>query len=337
MNRIIKVDSNVSKDRIRIELFLSDVCNYKCWYCFPGSNDNTHPWPKLDLIVKNLSHVIEYYKTHLNKKSIYLHIIGGEPSLWRDIGEFIKIFKEKYKCIISISTNGSRTLRWWEEYGHYFDQVMISCHHQFVKVPHVIDIANTLYKKNVNLVAMVLMDPNEWDKCISIIEALKTSKYPWPISPVEVNHENSHYTKEHREFIEKNLTIRNTSFWYWLRSNKISWPKPTITFNDGTKKRVTLNWLSLNEQNRFFGWDCNLGIDTFYIHKSGQLQGACGQALYNLDFKYNIFDEDFTEKFHPNITSVTCQQFNCGCQPETNARKTFKKVEFKKVIPLVQL
>ena len=115
--KIIKIDSNVSKDRLRIELFLSNVCNYKCWYCFPGSNTGTHPWPDLDLIKENLSHVIEYYKTNLNKKQIYLHIIGGEPTLWKNFGEFVKFFKETHNCLISISTNGSRTLRWWNKYG----------------------------------------------------------------------------------------------------------------------------------------------------------------------------------------------------------------------------
>ena len=319
--KIIKIDSNVSKDRLRIELFLSNVCNYKCWYCFPASNTGTHPWPDLDLIKENLSHVIEYYKTNLNKKQIYLHIIGGEPTLWKNFGEFVKFFKETHNCLISISTNGSRTLRWWNEYGHYIDQVMLSCHHEYVDTAHTIEVASILYKKRIDLVALVLMDPSAWDKCVEIIQQLETSKYKWPIAAMEVHHETLKYTEDQKEFL-KNYKSPRSNLWYKIRSSKITHPLPTVTFEDGSKKQVDQNYLSLNNFNKFYGWECNLGIDTLYIEKSGYMQGACGQPLYNLDFKYNIFDTDFKEKFSPAIVPVICKKTgSCGCQPETNARK----------------
>jgi organic radical activating enzyme len=324
MKKVIKIESNVSKDRLRIELYLSNLCNYKCWYCFPDSNTGTHLWPELDLLKKNLSHVIEYYKSNLKKKQIYLHIIGGEPTLWKNFGEFVKFFKEEYNCLISISTNASRTLRWWNEYGHFVDQVMISCHHQYADVSHILEVANILYKKRIDLVAMVLMDPKEWDKCIAILKQLETSKTKWPIAAMEVHHKTLHYTTEQKEFL-KNYKSPKSDLWYKLRSVKIVHPRPTIIYEDNTKQQVDQNYLSLHNLNRFYGWQCNLGVDTLYIEKSGVMQGACGQSLYNLDFKYNIFDEDFTEKFSPTIVPVICQKHNtCGCQPETNVRKQIK-------------
>lgn len=319
--KIIKIESNVSKDRLRIELFLSDVCNYKCWYCFPGSNIGTHPWPSLDLLKENLSYLIDYYKKNLNKKQIYLHIIGGEPTLWKNFGEFVKFFKETHGCLISISTNGSRTLRWWNEYGHYVDQVMLSCHHQYVDTDHTKNVANILYKKRIDLVALVLMDPLEWDKCLGILDRLKDNQYKWPIAAMEVYHETLKYTQEQKEFL-KNYKSPKSNLWYKLRSLKIVHSLPTITFEDGSKTTVDANYLSLTNQNVFFGWDCNLGIDTFYISKNGSMQGACGQPLYNLDFRYNIFDIDFKEKFSPNIVPQRCGKTTaCACQPEMNARK----------------
>ena len=51
---IIKIDSNIDTDILRIELFFSNLCNYKCWYCFPGCNEGTHKWPDLELVTKNL-------------------------------------------------------------------------------------------------------------------------------------------------------------------------------------------------------------------------------------------------------------------------------------------
>ena len=321
MNRIIKVESNIPTGRLRIELFLSDVCNYKCWYCFPGSNTGTQPWPTLEKIKENLGHVLEYYKTHLNKKQFYLHIIGGEPTLWKNFGEFIQYFKENYDCLISISSNGSRTVRWWNEYGHSLDQVMLSCQHQYVDTDHIREVANVLYKKRVDLIALVLMDPKEWDKCIGIIRRLEENTYKWPIAAMEVHHESLQYTDEQKEFLA-NYVCPRTNLWYKWRSTKIVHPLPTITFEDGTKKTVEANYLSLTNQNYFFSWRCNVGIDTLYIEKTGFMQGACGQPLYDLDFKYNIFDEDFKEKFTPNLIPTMCRKTAaCTCQPEINARK----------------
>ena len=104
-----------------------------------------------------------------------------------------------------------------------------------------------------------------------------------------------------------------------------------MIFENKSKSKVSNNWLSINKLNNFYGWKCNLGIDTFYINKDGLMQGACGQNLYDLNFKFNIFDDNFRENFHPEIKSTTCHKNElCQCQPEYNCCK-------EKVIPLVQV
>ena len=52
--KIIEVKQRWPKDVLRIEIMLGNTCNYKCWYCFPGSNEGTHGWPEYDQFVKNL-------------------------------------------------------------------------------------------------------------------------------------------------------------------------------------------------------------------------------------------------------------------------------------------
>jgi organic radical activating enzyme len=320
MNEIIRIDSNVPHDVLRIELFLSNVCNYKCWYCFPGSNEGTHKWPDLEPLTENLSFLLNYYKNNKNKTKFLLHIIGGEPTVWPNIESFIQYFKENFSVLVSISTNGSRTLRWWNDNAHLFDHVMISCHHQYIKSDHVISVADLLYKKNVNLTAMVLMDSREWNKCLGIIEQLKRSKYRWPITVLEVFHETITYTADQKNFISKSLK-RMPNLFYWFRSKKIPNVKPTITYNNFKKTNVSNNWLSLNNLNKFKDWKCNIGIDTLYIDKVGNLQGACGENLYDLNYKHNILDKNFVEKFNPTILPTTCHKEFCYCQPEINTTK----------------
>jgi len=329
-NSIIKINSNINTSVLRIELCLSNICNYACWYCFPGCNEGTHPWPKYKTFIDNFNHLINYYKTHQNKKTIYVHIIGGEPTLWREFGDFVKYLKEQLNCIVSISTNGSRTLRWWEEYGHYVDSVVLSCHYERIDVDHVKAVGDILYKKGVNVTALVLMDPKNWDTCVSIVERLKTSKKRWFILTSEIYHHSIKYTEEQKKYLSR-ACKRIANLWFYFRYHRHPSANPTVIFENKSKSKVSNNWLSINKLNNFYGWECNLGVDTFYIEKNGLMQGACGEPLYGLNYKFNIYDEDFKLKFHPEIKPTICRKNDfCQCQPEYNCRK-------QKTIPLVQV
>lgn len=318
--KIVKIESNLPDDLLRIELVLSDVCNYTCWYCFPGSNAAEVPWPKLSDIVDSLSHIIEHYRDHAGKKRFQFHITGGEPTVWKDFGKFAKYFKAKYNCLISLASNGSRTVRWWKEYGHYFDHVILSCHHERVNAAHICEVGDILYKKGVWVNAIVLMDPNAWAKCLTIVNELKRSKKRWAITAVEVFHNTITYTAEQLKYISKSNKRYPNIFYYFFKKKTI-YKEATVYFDNGTKKKVPHNWIALNKHNHFKGWDCNIGVDTFFVSKQGNLQGACGEHLYGLGYKFNIYDKDFKEKFKPIVTSTTCHQSICPCIPEINATK----------------
>lgn len=330
----VRVESNKPENLLRIELFLSNLCNYKCWYCFPGSNEGTHKWPDVELVCKNLSHLLDYYKTNLNKTKFQIHVIGGEPTLWSKFGIFVKYFKENYDCIITIASNGSRTIRWWEEYGHNFDEVLLSCHHEQVDTDHYINVANALYKKNVWTTAAVLMDPFAWDKCVALVETLKKASKGWSITTIEVYHPTITYTADQKKYLMKNLK-KLPNIFYYLKNKKLNHSKPTVHFEDGSKKKVGPSWISVNGLNKFYGWKCNVGIDTLYINKTGEVSGACAVNLYDLDFKYNLFDIEFATRFQPTLIPTTCNQMTCNCQPEINCRK--EKQSNQQVIPIMRI
>jgi organic radical activating enzyme len=326
---IIKIDSNIDEDILRIELFFSNLCNYKCWYCFPGCNEGTHKWPDLELVTKNLSTLLDYYKKNLDKKIFLLHIIGGEPTLWKDLGKFIKHFKEEYGCIISTSSNGSRTLRWWHEFGQYFDHVILSAHHEKADAGHLAQVADILYNKDVWVNVTVLMDPTQWNKCLGIIQDLKKSKKRWPITAMAVDHQSLNYTKDQKKFF-KNSLKRIPWPWYYLKCKRLPHVPPVVYYSDGKTKKVPHNWLKLNGLNKFKDWECNIGIDTLFIDKDGLIRGGCGTELYNLNYHYNMFETDFEEKFKPDLKPTICKFNSCPCIPEANARKN-------KIIPIVSV
>ena len=161
---------------------------------------------------------------------------------------------------------------------------------------------------------MVLMDPNAWDKCLELIETCKTSKHPWFISAMEVMHETINYTDEQRAFVAK-PTKRRPSIWHIWKNRKHLKDNPVVVFEDGSKKRVNRNWIVLNKQNDFYGWRCNIGVDSMMIDPAGIITGACRTRLFD---NYNIYDKDFVEKFDPEIKPKICDKTNtCMCQPES--------------------
>lgn len=308
---------------------VSNVCNYKCSYCFDGCNDGSNrfkeDWIKVS---DNLIHLLDYYKEHSSKKKFEISLLGGEPTLWKHLPDFCSKLKSQHNVSIMIISNGSRTLDWWKQNIKNFDQVILSFHIQESDIDHFISVADILYENNVVVTGLVMMDPDHWDDCITAIDRLKTSKYQWAINLQSLENNSKRtieYTKEQSEFIKVNSLVRKGHWFYLLKNIFKAYyyqKEPIATFNNGTSKKLQSNEIILNDWNHFKGWDCNIGIDRLFIDVNGRLSGTCGQLLFDEKYHYNLYDINFKENFKPVIKSVVCQQSNCLCVTEVNLTKT---------------
>jgi MoaA/NifB/PqqE/SkfB family radical SAM enzyme len=331
---IVEVQQNWKKDTVRIELTLSNICNYKCWYCFPGCNEGTFKWPEFDTYVKNLSYLLDYYLEHTDKKKFDFHVLGGEATHWKRFFDLIEYFKTRYNCIFTLTTNGSKSIQWWEKAAPYLDYVSISVHHEYCKPEHIKNVADFLYEKNVIVAALMLMDPFEWDKCMNVIEDLKTSKHKWSIRYVElIIQESVKYTEEQKKILST-LRARRANIWWFLKNNKSYRSKVKVFDTTGKRHKVSDEKIILERMNQFNGWECNLGVDWIAIKMDGTVSGICGNGLFDKIEKFNINDPDFTEKFKPNIVPTTCQQHECWCMFEANMSKRKVSDNTKKIIPI---
>ncbi len=305
---------------LTIEYMLGNLCNYRCSYCFPGSHEGDHPWPDTDLVIENISHLFDTYK-RIGKDKFELYLIGGEPTLWKDLVRLCEYLKKKYDVVIRLSTNGYRKVEWWNDHGHLFDAVEISVHHEFADCDHIINVCDALYNNKINLVANVLMDPNHFDKCRTILEKLKHSKRRWPIVAKWVHLTNGTvtYTDKQKKYLTKPLKRFPNLFWWFGLSYKDRYV--TWVVENGIKKRVPDNYFIVNGKNKFQGWLCNLGLDHLNIHKAGRISGNCGQLLFDQNNFYNFYDLDFKNKFKPKIAPTICEQKSCDCGFETNISK----------------
>jgi MoaA/NifB/PqqE/SkfB family radical SAM enzyme len=332
--QIKEVKQNWPSDTVRIDLTISNICNHKCWYCFPGFNDGSVKWPDFDLFVKNLSHLLDHYLKTTNKKKFDFHIMGGEVTHWKHFFDLIVFFKERYDCIFTLTTNASKELAWWDKASAYLDYVTISTHHEFADTIHIRNVADLLYEKNVVVNTVVLMDPFAWDKCMGIIDIYKKSRHRWSIRYLEIIEQPTvSYTLEQVSVLKK-LRARGANWWWFFKNNKSYRSNVRVVDANNKTHSVSDEKVILERMNSFKGWQCNLGVDWIAVKMDGTVSGICGNGLFANSATFNIYNENFVEVFQPTIEPTICQQLNCWCMFEANSTKKQISNTHNKVIPI---
>lgn len=329
----IKIVTTQPKNLLEIRWAVSNFCNFTCDYCYPDANSGTKRGPRdLETPLKNFMHLFREYKKKLNIERFNFIITGGEPTLWPEFGEFIKKLHEKHDVIFTVMSNGSRTLRWWEEYGYLIDDAVLSFHLKEGDIQHHCNVANTLIKHNKRVTVMVLMDPKYWDKAIEAVTYFKENLHEnvfLEVKPlVDHNSLSVTYTKEQREYLMGQTKKEVPTPQWWsvnlnsLINGDMRVTNSIATMDDGTELRARTSTYVNKGYTNFYGWTCNIGLETLYIDWGGGLMGSCTQKLFGLDDYLNIYDTEFTEKAKINFVPVKCEQTRCVCQPDTHVTKS---------------
>jgi MoaA/NifB/PqqE/SkfB family radical SAM enzyme len=334
MQNIIEIKQNWPADYFKIDLYVGNICNFQCWYCWPGCHEGDIKWPDFDLLVKNLSHLLDYYLEHTDKKKFQISMLGGEVTHWHRFVDFIKYFKENYDCVFSMHTNASKKLAWWKTAAPHLDLVSISHHDAFSKKEHNREVADYLYSKNIIVNIQVMMDPTRWDSCIDAVDYYKNSKYKWTIRHAEILHATINYTASQLAILQM-LRPRSQSPWFYLRNNKTPSSKVVVIDSAGKKSKIADHIIVLERLNNFKGWECDVGVDWINIKADGTISGICGNSLYDQSAIYNIYDNCFNETFQPTITPTVCRTDCCWCTFETNMPK--RKLDTSNVTKIIPI
>ena len=65
--KLVRIENNWDERALAIDLSIGNVCNYKCWYCFPGSNEGNHKFPDYEIFKNNITHLLNYYKDYFDQ------------------------------------------------------------------------------------------------------------------------------------------------------------------------------------------------------------------------------------------------------------------------------
>lgn len=342
MKSPIEILNSDYDDSMTVDITLSNICNYSCHYCHPGSNEGTDPFPKnYEVFVKNLDHLLEIYKTEFNKKRIKVELTGGEPTLWPKLDCFARHLKLNHPEIfcLQVTTNASRTLRWWKDNSKVFDEIHISLHKE-ADTEKVIEIADYIYYETGSFVSVnVILDPTDWDRSLNYLNKMVVHPTPWLVKSwllVDGTTIRSDYTPEQLEQFEDRVKKKPPDDYIesMLEKGFISKPSNTkIVYDDGSVEDFVKLTLKRNPgDNNFNGWACNVGIDRISII-FGNLLASCGaRYLYNIEPPFSLYSEDFINRFSKEIIHpTTCREISCGsCTKDLRVPK--KRTEKRKKV-----
>ena len=306
-----------SPDFLFIDWDLGNTCNFSCSYCASFVHDGSIPWVNIDKV----DNLIEQIRDNYQSKEFRLYnLLGGEPTAYPKLPQLIKKIKSiDPNTVIRIHTNGSRTPRYWKENCQYMDEVLISCHPEFINVKTTCENINILVENDVAISVMVAMSINSWDKCLDIAnEVLEKTNAPISMKPLQKVlgfEDRMDYTTEQEQVITNwNYNIPSSkNYKNEFVSSRMKWKSST------TSKEIrvnNVNQLIVDKTNHWRDWDCYIGLDSLFIRSTGDIKVG---SDCNPDYIIGNYLEsnDVTWPTKP----IKCNYDSCFCGADMATRK----------------
>lgn len=282
---------------------ISSYCNYSCSYCdLNNKNGRFEYYEDLDSYINNLDEILVRYLS-VGYKDFNFFFTGGEPTTWHNFIPIVHWIRETIpQSKISVETNLSRDLQWWQDFHTLFDDVLCSYHVEYATKDQFLEKAQYLCDK-VNHLGIKLMMHDEmfWD-VVDFGELLQESMPNYFIQWERLNgvpYDDEDGYKE--EFLQENNTVMDFTVYKPVRENNVDIIVTDADNNSSVKEGYSIVGEGLN---KFTGWDCDIG-DHLFIGSDGYISlGSCGQET-RVGHILNNIDE-------VGPTSVICKQHLCN-------------------------
>jgi MoaA/NifB/PqqE/SkfB family radical SAM enzyme len=291
-----------NKDWFVVNWCLGNTCNFKCSYCPADLHNATNPWPDLD-VIKNF--ITQVKSSHPDKK-IYFEFTGGEVTLYKHFIDVCKFCTEQGIRVGFIS-NGSRTLRWWEENMRYFDHVCLSFHPEFADEKHFISVVKLLHN-DIRTHVNVMMSPERFDFCYAVANKIKNiENISMALQPLihdfgEVLYD---YTDSQKKVFEKQHELIVRHIKHTKEFDIYRGAMRAVAPNGASKVAGAHRFISEN-LNNWSGWKCYAGVEQLIVDMDGTIRrGWCKVG----DTIGNISDTVLTLPTDP----IVCTKTMCHC------------------------
>jgi organic radical activating enzyme len=259
-----------------VEWMLGNTCNYNCSFCPSSIKDGSQRWLDINDYISTCTRLINQAE-HKNKKIVF-QFTGGEPTLFKDLLLLIEFIKEKGHYVNLIS-NGSRTLRWWEELAdkNLVDYLIISAHtEQNCSADHLINVIN-LFKNSFTL-CNVSCIPEYFEKTIHNFHMIMdNADCLLSLKPIIINHTEDcflDYTTEQLRVIKSNTHVRSKNYTKKMPGYKHE-SLIEVEYSNNYKFTSTSQRLIINKTNQFLNWKCSIGTEYLNIVHDKIYRGKC--------------------------------------------------------------
>lgn len=275
---------------------LGNQCTYECSYCPKMFHDGSAKYQPTD--------VIQEVMKALPKCNITFS--GGEPTFHPD---FEKIVLEKPDWVdISIISNASRPLSFWERIAEKLRLVTLTYHVEYAIHERFVSIAELVYKNHKKMGSInLIMMPSRWEECVNVYDKLMSKGFR--VAPKSlVENFGVGATKTVKEYTTEQLN--------WItEKNKSNYKLISVINknNDVIYETSPAELISTNQVN-FKGWTCYTNTQCLCIDMIGDVYDtSCSQRT-----KVGTIYEGFTISTEPLI----CDQTFCWCYADIIPKKT---------------
>lgn len=264
-------------------------CNYDCSYCPAEIHDLTSPNTNLE-ILKNTVDILSK-----NTNEVRIMFTGGEPTVHPQFKELLEYINFKNISWVSITTNGTKSSKWYLENEGYWDHLLFSLHFEYNWERVVKTIIAYKEKTSRNFFVNVMAHHNYMDDVKSVIATFDSLNIKYAIRRIRW------VEGDDRDVFDDNLYTSDDITWIL---NKQSTADKNCVVDDNTMMHA--NDIIKNHQNKFLGWECNAGLESLMINWDGAVHRATcrvGGSVGNI----------YTGSFQAPVSRVICTREWCTC------------------------
>lgn len=291
-----------------VDWMLGNSCSYACSYCPKALHDGSVRWQKTDDIL-HLYRQMQRHYVEEREKVIWLQFTGGEPTMHPRIMDLLGHASDMgFK--VSLISNASRTLRFWEKINPCLDSVILTYHAEFADIDHFIQIGQMMVDR-ISVHINVTMIPDQFDKILEDAHRLNSALPAASVSlkPLrqEFGSELYDYTDEQMHVLSKGMPAVSAPVGDKPRSLMHA-----VTAS-GHRETLRANQFILKGLNRWAGYTCNIGLESLRVKGSGDVYrsvcgvgGVIGRLGQDIDLPTN---------------PITCTRSSCSCLADILIRK----------------
>lgn len=275
---------------IRIQWNFTNHCNFNCEYCPDILKSGSISLPDPLVFARGFAKIYDFFD------SFELSLIGGEPTVFKGLEWALNNSISDANKHIILETNGSREISWWDQYGHYFNKIIISYHAHFLPVEHLFFVLETLKEKNIQVQVQLPITPKYWDDIIKVKNLLEAKNY-----------------KSDLQLLYKNFTKGNNDYYQYSEEQLKYYYKNKNVSDEQIVEQI--EYKKIHRLNEYHGHICWAGVEQFVIDKIGNIwRGWCqeGGSLGNL----------YTDTINWPTGPIMCQRRLCSNGFDLLARKS---------------